>query len=72
MRPRVLPFRFAAPLALALFLVPHLAEARKTVGAAIPANAPAVKLSAVLDAPARYHEKAVVLRGTDNSQCASL
>jgi hypothetical protein len=72
MRHHASPFRFAAPLALALFLVPHLAEARKAVGAAVPATAPTVKLSAILDAPARYHDRAVVLRGTVNSQCASL
>jgi hypothetical protein len=72
MRHRASPFRFAAPLALALLLVPQLAEARKALGAAIPANAQSATLSAVLATPARFHDKAVVLRGTVNAQCASL
>lgn len=70
MRHRIVPFVLAAQLALAL--VPQPAAARKALGAAIPAGAPAARLSAILAEPARYHDQSVVLRGTVNSQCASL
>ncbi len=69
---RASSFLFAASLAAAVLLGPGLAEARKSLGSAIPADAPRARLAAILAAPARYHEKAVVLRGTVNSQCASL
>ena len=42
------------------------------LGAAIPENAPVVKLASVVDNPAEYNGKTIVVKGTVSSQCPSL
>ncbi|MBN1128369.1 MAG: hypothetical protein JXA71_05250 [Chitinispirillaceae bacterium] len=44
----------------------------KDLGAAIPADAPQVKLAQVMASPAEYNGKKVVMKGIVSAQCPSL
>ncbi|MCD4655309.1 hypothetical protein K8T06_15420 [bacterium] len=42
------------------------------LGTGIPKDQPVVSLAEVLESPAKYHEKMIVIKGTVSSQCSAL